>query len=465
MNNAELKKIWAKKYDSVTRTLKDLEKIKAVATAFNTNIDAVFKIKGKKLRQLIEQENLPLKNLQDIRDAKLDSGKDVLKGIFRCFERGIAEEWLTEKIDVYDWLTAYVGYDRLQMGGQAGIISNALGIAGIPKVYVHCNSLPKMQAEVFLKCKNLVSFDTKGKEAPAYMIDRSADLPLIHWIIEFDKGDILEINGEKIVCPKSNRFIATYDPLNLKLVMDENFVKKMAEKKPDVIILSGYHALTSKNKGEKLIATSIPVVKSWKKESAILHLEIASTQDMKIRKAIVNKVSPIATSVGINERETIDILKVIGEKKLASVIEKQTDAIRLFQGLLKMKQKLGCPRIQLHMFGLYLILQDKNFKISPKQALKGMALAATAAAGKASVGDLNMKKNILATKGKDVSDIGLNELKNLADFLKSEELLNQGFTELKDYWLIAMPTIIVDKPLTLVGMGDTISSFSLVGSL
>ena len=105
--------------------------------------------------------------------------------------------------------------------------------------------------------------------------------------MEFDKGDKVELDGETFVCPKSNRFIATYDPLNLHLVMDEHFVRKMSGEKVDYVVLSGFHALTERNNGVKLQDDALPIIQSWKDQGDLIHLEIASTQDIAVRKAII----------------------------------------------------------------------------------------------------------------------------------------------------------------------------------
>ena len=93
-----------------------------------------------------------------------------------------------------------------------------------------------------------------------------------------------------------------------------------------------------------------------------------------------------------------------------------------------------------------------------------MMLAATVAAGKAGTGTINVKENLLWAQGQEVSDVGLNELKDLAEHLKDDKLVETGIGEVDGYDLIAVPTILVEKPVTLVGMGDTISSISLVGA-
>ena len=122
MTNEELKKIWSEKFAVVPQVLENMKQVQAAATAFNTNVDAVVKISGAKIAELAAGLGMDLAELEDVRQTKLDSGKDVVKGIFKCFTKGIAEEWLTEDKQVYDWMVNNLGYDRLQMGGQGGIV-------------------------------------------------------------------------------------------------------------------------------------------------------------------------------------------------------------------------------------------------------------------------------------------------------------------------------------------------------
>ena len=386
---------WKEKYAEVKSTLMQMGKVESAATAFNTNVDAVLKIKGRRLAELAKELGMSWEELTTIGESKLNSGKDVIKGAFRCFANGIAEEWLTEDIDVYNWMANNLGYDRLQMGGQAGIVANALAVCGVRRVLAHCNSLPKRQADQFLPRSNLVSFDEKGEMKQASEINRQDDIPLIHWIIEFDKGDVVELDGHKVSCPKANRFIATYDPMNLRLVMDNNFLEYLNKNPAEVTVLSGYHALTAGNNGVELVEGSIPVIKRWQDSGTLVHLEVASTQDKDVRRAVVEKVASLADSIGLNERETIDVLEVIGEEKQAQICEENCSATNLFEAVLRIKQKVGCRRLQLHMFGLYLTIQDKGFKITPEQNLKGMCLAAVVAASKAGSGNINEEANLM----------------------------------------------------------------------
>lgn len=464
MNYQKLQDIWAKKYKVVLPQLEKIKKIPCVATAFNTNIDAVLKITGKQIEDLLKKYNLPLSELQNIKAGKLDKPQDILLGITKCFSRGIAEEWVTEKNEIYQWLNKNLGYQRLQMGGQGGIIANVLALLGIKKVVAHTNSHPKQQAKLFLNLDNLLGINEQGELQKAFAISRDKDNPMIHWIIEFDKGDKFTYKKQTFICPKSNRFIATYDPLNTNLVINPYFKKYMQKNTVNYLILSGFHPLLVENNGLQLIRAAAKDIKKWKKTNPemIIHLEIASTQDKSIRKEIIKKIAPLVHSAGLNERETIDLLEVMGKKRLAKKIEKEASATELFDALKFIKEKTNIPRIQLHMFGLYITMQDERYPLKPEQNLKGLMTAAVVASSKALIGKLDKYENTVKTMNYPVSEKGLKELEQLSLKLNKPELLQKGCCCFENYKISAIPTILIDKPKTLVGMGDTISSISLI---
>ena len=464
MDTQTFKKIWEKHYQIATEQFSKIKNIKGVATGFNANIDAIYKISGKKLLELIQEYSLTLNDLQNIEHCRILSEKDFIKGVFKSFTLGAAEEWICEDKNIYQWLKNKIGYDYLQIGGQGGIMANVLATVGVQKVFTHTNSLPKLQADQFVKLDNLLSFDENGILKPAYQINRKNDLPLIHWIIEFKRGDIIEIEGKKFKCPKANRFIATYDPLNLKLALDENFMQNVQKESLDFVVLSGFHAVLSKSGGEALIKNVAKRIKEWKNNApnTIFHIEIASTQDLLIRKAIIQNLVPIADSIGINDRETIDLLEVIDEKDLLKRCREQTTAENLLKSLCQIKEKTGVKRIQLHMFGLYLTLQDKAFALSGKDNFKGMITASVVAAAKAKTGSVDTKS--ITSVQYDISDVGMIELESLSLALGQPDLATTGIGRCRSWDLIAVPTILIENPITLVGMGDTISSLSLVAS-
>lgn len=465
MPETSLNKIWNYFYQKAPDTLAKMSKIKRVACAFNSCIDSVVKLSGKDFTNLFLQQKSSLKELKNIVHCSVNSPLDLLRGVFRCFTNGIAEEWIAEQPEMFDWMLKNLGVKKMQVGGQGGIIANTLSLTDIKQIIVHSNALSNLQASQFFNRKNLLSFDKKGNIKQASKIDRDK-ISSIHWIVEFDKGDKITLEGCEFTCPKSNRFIITYDPPLFNFVIDKNFIDYTNNNKFDYFILSGYQALSSKNHALKHIKNSVNIIHNWKKQSpkSIVHLEIASTQDQKVLKQIAQYLITNVDSMGVNERETIDILKALNQNKLLEKCRQNPSSSNLFDAILKIKTKLKCPRIQLHMFGLYITIQDKNFSLSPAKNRNGMILAATSAASKAFYGQLSKPQDILKSYGMPVSDIGIKELYNLSLHLKNSCILTKGICEYKGFDVIAVPTILIDHPKTLVGMGDTISSFSLIGA-
>lgn len=476
MKIEKVKEIWREHFSSAPEQLKKMSEVNGLISAFNANIDAVIKISGSRIEKIISDFKLDTELLLQEGEQSINTVEDSIRGLIKCFKGGIAEEWLIADKEVFDWLNENIGYDKLQMGGQGGIVANVMATCGVNDVYVHTASSPVEQSKLFQNLPNLKNVNPVGELQKAFDIDRSDDVPLIHWIIEFDINDTLVIGGKTITCPKSNRFIGTYDPLNFRLAIDEAFSKKMSEPstKFEYIILSGYQMLKEKLNdgitGAERVEVSIEAVNQWRKNNpeSILHFEIASTRDKVIRKYLVDNLAPKSDSIGFNERELIDILEVIGEQELAGRCDKETSSSNLFEGMLKVFKYTGCERMQLHMFGLYVTLQKKGYRITPMQNRKGMQLAANIAATKAGTGAIDSHGILLWSMDKDVSDKGIRELEDLSNKLSNlfgeNELVLSGIFENEEIEIIAVPTILIDKPITLVGMGDTISSISLVGA-
>ncbi len=475
MESTEFTAAWLKNYQTAPSQLSKISNVNGLISAFNANIDAVIKVSGSMIESLIAEHNLSVDAILSPGERKIESSEDAIRGLVHCFSGGIAEEWLIRDRLVFEWLHTHVGYDKLQMGGQGGIVANVMAVCGVQSVYVHCAAIPKEQAGLFLDLENLKTTDHEGHLGKAHTTHREDDIPLIHWIIEFDKGDQIRLADQVIKCPKSNRFIATYDPLNFRLAIDPYFAHEMAkpEVKLDYVVLSGFQmlqeTLADGETGAERIDRAIRVINRWKEchPDAILHLEMASTQDQAMRKYLLDTLAQKVDSLGFNERELIDLLEVMGETELAEACDASTDAVHLFQGMQKLRAYTRCPRVQLHMFGLYLTLQDTDFVITAEQNRNGMQLAAVIAAAKAGTGSIHDKAVLLWAKDRAVSKQGLNEMVALDTLLGGSgggDFLSTGIAQIEATTVIAVPSILIDQPVTLVGMGDTISSISLVGA-
>jgi ADP-dependent phosphofructokinase/glucokinase len=472
----DLKGIWKGHYASAPAQLEKIKQVRGVASVFNANIDAVLKVRPEALLKWMEQLGLDEWQVLNTGAKRIDEPADVLRGFLECFSKGIAEEWLVSKPETFLWMRDNLGQDRQQMGGQGGIIANVMAVTGVGEVYVHCASHPAAQAGLFLDRGNLLSTDAQGALKKASAINRSDDMPLVHWILEFDKGAEIRIGGLAHSCPKSNRFIATYDPLNFVLHIDQGFSKAMRDpaRPLEAVLLSGFQMLSEPMQGGgsglQRVEQAWKEVEAWKAAhpGCLIHFEFASTQDIKIRAALAQFLAPKADSVGCNEQEEIQILEVIGEGSLARECAQKLDSVSLFKGLLRIFETLKVGRIQLHMFGLYLTLAREDWRQGDEAIRAGMTFAATLAAGKAGTGTLEREEGLLWAHGREVAPQALKELEALAAHLKQaygiEGFGQSGIAKAPGFRIIAVPTILIEKPVTLVGMGDTISSLSLIGA-
>ncbi len=471
---SDIQAAWQRHYATVPSTLASLRDIETVVSVFNTNIDAVKTITPTDFDRLAAAAGGPPPGAEGAH--AIASPHDLLRGFLACFRDGVAQEWLVTDEATFRWLDRHIDHDRLQMGGQGGIIANVMAVCGVRSVLAHAASLPAPQAAVFVDRPNLLSADGSGRLRPARQIDRSDDIPLIHWILEFRRGDTIEVGGEAITCPRSNRFIATWDPLNFVLAIDEDFVTVVAGHtgRLDHCMLSGYQMLsetlaTGETARDRIVASK-QVVDRWRADhpGLVVHFEFASTQDRAVRALLLEEMGGWADSIGLNEQELADVLEVAGQIDLAATCRRSAGSVDLFEGLRRLFELSGVPRIQLHFFGLYVTLQARGWRHTPEQTRNGMTLAATVAASKAGTGSIDTEENLLWAHGQPVGEVPSREIAALAAHLAARDgatdLLTTGIHRGEDLDVIAVPTIIVENPRTLVGMGDTISSLSLVGA-
>ena len=462
-DNKQLMALWREKYAEASKILPRTSEIKLVASGFNTNVDAVTKINGEKLSALAEKFGVDLQTAQNY-PTVIDTPKAVVCGIVKCFVNGIAEEWLTNNEEIDAWIAENITSDGLQMGGQGGIIGNVLALTGVEKILVNTASHPKEQADCFLPIDKLLAADDNSGLSPAYQINRKNEKTPVHRIIEFAKGErVILADGNTFVGPKANRFIASYDPFNTKLKINPVFAEHLLKNGCDYFIFAGYNLLSGE-KGLEYAAKSADFLQNLKARhpSSILHFEIASTQDKKVRRYMLENIAKYADSLGLNERETLDCCEVLFPEIYEKLKSEKLTAGNLFNAVLKLKEFTSVKRIQLHIFGLFLCLQDKDYKYSPQQSLNGMICASVAAVSKAELGYLNEPQDLLYALNHSNAEIYLSELQNLTQLLNLPKLLTEGIAQYQDYNLITVPTMPVEKPKTLVGMGDTISSLSLV---
>ncbi|MDV3104334.1 ADP-specific glucokinase [Thermococcus waiotapuensis] len=425
-----------------------------VLLAYNTNIDAVKYLERKDLEKRVEKAGKEevLRYAEEL-PKRIESVAQLLGSILWSVKRGKAAELLVESCSTRFYMKQW-GWDELRMGGQVGIMANLLGgVYGIP-VIAHVPQLSGLQAGLFKDGPIYVPKAENGSLKLVHPRDFAGDEEnCLHYIYEFPRGFTV-FNFE---APRENRFIGSADDYNPNVYIRPEFRERFEEiaGSSSLAVISGLQALTKENYREPLEIVE-EHLKVLNEKGIPTHLEFAFTPDETVRKAILGLLGKF-WSVGLNEVELASIVEVMDEKALAEKLlsHDPVDPIAVTEAMVKLAEKTGVRRIHFHTYGYYLALTDYRGEF----VRDALLFAALAAAAKAKLGDISSIDNIIKAMEVPVNE----KAKPVEEALLEEYGMKDGIAEVNSYQLAFVPTKIVAKPKSTVGIGDTISSSAFVG--
>ena len=113
---------------------------------------------------------------------------------------------------------------------------------------------------------------------------------MVHFVFQFKKGDEIAAWQSRITAPSDNRFIATYDPVNTRLLSSKHFDSYCLENIRDFdgALLSGFHLAPFKEYQE-IFPQKIAQIKSWKDKNPqiFIHAEMGSFQSPQIMQSLL----------------------------------------------------------------------------------------------------------------------------------------------------------------------------------
>ncbi|WP_010478787.1 ADP-specific glucokinase [Thermococcus zilligii] len=425
-----------------------------VLLAYNTNIDAVKYLERKDLEKRVEKagKEEALRYAEEL-PKRIEDVPQLLGSILWSVKRGKAAELFVESCSTRFYMKQW-GWDELRMGGQVGIMANLLGgVYGIP-VIAHVPQLSGLQAGLFKDGPIYVPKAENGSLRLVHPRDFAGDEEnCLHYIYEFPRGFTV-FNFE---APRENRFIGSADDYNPSVYIRPEFRERFEEIAggSSLAVISGLQALTKENYREPLeiVEEHLEVLNEM---GIPTHLEFAFTPDETVRKAILGLLGKF-WSVGLNEVELASIVEVMGEKALAEKLlsHDPVDPIAVTEAMVKLAEKTGVRRIHFHTYGYYLALTDYRGEF----VRDALLFAALAAAAKAKLGDISSIDDIIKAMEVPVNE----KAKPVEEALVEEYGMKDGIAEVNSYQLAFVPTKIVAKPRSTVGIGDTISSSAFVG--
>ena len=446
---------WNALYSSAFEKIRSrIRNVGRVLLAYNTNIDAVKYLDWRDLEGRIEKagkdeifryaEELP---------ERIENIPQLLGSILWSIRSGKAAELFVESCSTRFYMRRW-GWDELRMGGQVGIMANLLGgVYGVP-VIAHVPQLSRLQAGLFKDGPIYVPRVKNGKLKLVHPRDFAGDEEnCVHYIYEFPRG----FRVFDIEAPRENRFIGSADDYNPNVHIRPEFHEHFEEiaGEAEVAIISGLQTLTKENYHEPL-ETLRGHLEVLEEGGIPVHLEFAFTSDEKVRKALVDMLG-LFHSVGLNEVELASIMEVLGERALAQKLlaHDPVDPVAVTEAMLKLAERTGVKRIHFHTYGYYLALTD----YSGAYVRDALLFAALAAAAKAKLGDVRSIDDVVKAM-----DVPVNvKAKPVEEALSKEYGMKNGVAGVNGYQLAFVPTKIVVRPKSTVGIGDTISSSAFVG--
>ena len=416
-----MKDIWRSRYEKVKKSEQ-----KKILTGFNVNIDCIYRYSE------IETD---LNNVKAEKIDKIQGPEELNKVLKYCVEN-------RENMEVRGRYMArrFEGAQK-NIGGQAGIISEFISRTG------HYSGLytPFLSDEVV---------DILDDEIVYPEVDGNLQLKRIRHAVNTDrtkKNMIVEIDeGQSCRLIVSDR-LEGFGPYFRKGV--ENRLKDL-DAEFDGFIFSGFHDADG-NFEAKMNKSQIQM----ELIDSPRHLEYVGMENDK-SDIILDKIVPEFTSIGLDESEALQIGKIVGknfEDKLSL-----GEAFQLGKKLIKDKEKLR--RVHIHTYRYHLTVLEECE--DAEEVRDGMLYAEKAAIAMAEEGSIPNSEDIdKISTGDDIHLHRVDELEHFRHHIGLEEFTETGIAEVDGFTVVAIPTLIHEKPERVVGLGDIISSSAFTYNL
>lgn len=413
-----------------------------VICAYPVNVDAVCNVSGSELSTLLPSGFVRAK----VGLAKSIAGYcDVLSSLLFCMQQGCGAELLVEsQAAAHTIEKAFIWQYRL--GGNAGIMANVLSDLGAMPVL----NAPAVGERLAGMLNSGVRLPLSGRLVdPVRFMQEAQECPeMVHFVFQFRKGDEVVLPQDKIIVPADNRFIASYDPVNTKLLSSQNFDSYCLENISDFdgALLSGFH-LAPPNGYRQIFIDRIEQLKSWKRinPGLFVHLEMGSFQSPLVMQSLLDIISQISVdSIGLNEDE---LAASMGSSNTSPPPSSAGRWRETMQGAGQMQKRLGIFRVAVHTRDFILSIMDVG-RIAAEDEMAALEGGVNAASSLAATGSLNEKISL------NISSTGRRAVEEFR--LMGASAVGRGAVWRTGNQIVSLtPSLLVKEPRITVGLGDT----------
>ena len=401
-----------------------------VVFGYTSDLDIVFRYNSDAFNVLTKEYLTEVPQIQA--EDSIDSLADFTRIVAAYMIAGAGGESDINDYRVCEYLRAHFeGVPGL--GGTCAQGAAALGAMGMP--LVACISDRCREVCEMMDYPGLYTVKD-GKTVPIMEIATDHN-PVYHMILQYTKGDTLEINGKTYTVPCSNRLIMGYDKVHKDLNVDDDFKTYLEDHAENMISynISGLNAILDPKLMEKRMNEMDQHYKTIKEKnpSCIFYFESAHYLNPQVKHIVYHAMARYVDILGMNEEEL-----VVHTRECGQDIDKSSfpDIIRGLELVLK---KHGVKGIILHTKDYSMYFGDE---LSGVNIEKGLTMGNLMSGTRARTGRYGSQQDCSESLSLPLSPTGL----RFAEELSKMNLSHSA---------CLVPSRYMEKPKYTIGLGDT----------
>jgi ADP-dependent phosphofructokinase/glucokinase len=425
-----------------------------IICAYPVNLDAVYDFGEERISRFIQSADPS--GIKSEMKGSIRSREDLISSLLYCIQHGSGAEILVESLQLAEEIEASFPWS-FRLGGNAGIMANLLAELGARPIL----NAPALEPRLAALLHPGVGIPVSGRLMQPSLAAERPDLSseVLHFVFQFKESDRIPSPQGPISAAKDNRFIATYDPVNTRMVSNQDFDAYCRDFIQEIegAILSGFH-LAPRDRYREIFPPRIEQIRSWKEANPniFIHVEMGSFQSPGIARHFLSLLEK-ADSLGLNEDELETATaeySAIGSSPVSSTVlstarPKMSQWQERVQKAAGLREHLGIFRVSVHTRDYILSIMEDG-KLTARDELLSLQRGADAAAALAATG---------SAKGMPPNEINLRGLEAQREFCRQGAVaaeFGRGAFHKRDGLVVSlMPSLLAREPRITVGLGDT----------
>jgi len=407
-----------------------VEKKRYPALGFTSNLDLLCDFEVSILNRLLAQY-LPQATAAEIKVPELIvTMEDLLHAIIYFCMQGIGGEVEITNGSLLDEHFAW----KQGVGGTGVQAAMALAAIGCPSI-VHLTDDSKEVCEI-LDSPHIYTVSPEGELIHTNQVISTQEQE-VHYIIQFKKGDIIQLGEERITIPVSNRLILTKVTVNEHVPFFEPFFEYIENHAASIssTVLSSFNCILDPAVLQARLEYLQGHVERYKagNPQGIVFFEEAHYHSEEIRKLCAETIYSSVDILSLNEEELQSLLAMY------SFPHASQDILSAVQGVKFLREKFGIKQ------GVIVHTKDYSMYVGDKLGVdieRGLMYGNLVATAKAVQGWYATREQIGELLQLEESRVGLEALERISSSEYRDEV-------------VLVPTKYLDKPKYTIGLGDS----------